>query len=337
MKNRIKLLYYFLSFLITKKNSEKSYLHVRKAYMEFYLWRWFDFICKINCFLRGKYKILESVGVLGKLNKETCEKISNQIDVNGYYVFDQLLNEDIVDKIYTFSLNKPINYLELKNNKTIDFSIFKKKYSENKNHSVRHQFLETKELLEFEPLKDLIFDGNFLHIANEYLKTKPILDIITLWWSRPLSVIPKDLQIPFKNSSAQMFHYDLDRLKFLKFFIYLTDVNNENGPHVYVKNSHKKPSFFIKSDGRYSDELINTKFSNNVLKLVGKKGTIIAVDTRGIHKGMELINGERLLFQIEFTNSLFGLNNLNQFDEKNIVNNRTEFEDTYKLFVNFEK
>ena len=32
----------------------------------------------------------------------------------------------------------------------------------------------------------------------------------------------------------------------------------------------------------------------------------MAVDTRGFHKGKELLKDNRLLFQIEFANSMFG-------------------------------
>lgn len=46
----------------------------------------------------------------------------------------------------------------------------------------------------------------------------------------------------------------------------------------------------------------------NIMRFVGKRGTILIVDTRGFHKGEKLINGKRLLFQIEFSNSLFGMN-----------------------------
>ena len=41
------------------------------------------------------------------------------------------------------------------------------------------------------------------------------------------------------SEAAQMFHFDLDRIKWLKFFIYLTDVKINSGPHVYVSGTHK--------------------------------------------------------------------------------------------------
>ena len=103
-----------------------------------------------------------------------------------------------------------------------------------------------------------------------------------------------------------MFHHDLDRLKFIKFFIYITDVDLDTGPHVYVRKSNLKSPAYILKDGRYSDELISENAGEDVISICGPKGSIIAVDTRGLHKGMEVNTSERLLFQLEFSNSLFG-------------------------------
>ena len=61
-------------------------------------------------------------------------------------------------------------------------------------------------------------------------------------------------------------------------------------------------------DGRIQDAEIYESFpKQDVLEIAGSKGTIIAVDTRGLHKGKVLERGERLLLQFEFTNSLFGV------------------------------
>ena len=40
--------------------------------------------------------------------------------------------------------------------------------------------------------------------------------------------------------SAQYFHYDLAHLKFLKFFIYLNDINQpSDGAHSFIKKTHE--------------------------------------------------------------------------------------------------
>ena len=145
-----------------------------------------------------------------------------------------------------------------------------------------------------------MFDQNLLHIASTYLKTTPILDLVSCWWSIPSN--EKGM-----NQAAQMYHHDMDRFKFLKFFFYITDVHSENGPHCYVQGSHNGVPKNLQKEGRFTDEEISKTFpSSDILEICGKKGTIIAVDTRGLHKGKNLIKGSRLLFQIQFSNSLFG-------------------------------
>ncbi len=104
-----------------------------------------------------------------------------------------------------------------------------------------------------------------------------------------------------------MFHFDLDRIRFLKVFFYLTDVNSATGPHMYIQRTHKsKPSGFFE-DRRFRDDEITTAFRpEEIVELVGAAGTIIAVDTIGLHKGKALTTGSRLILQFEFANSLFG-------------------------------
>ncbi|MCC7460196.1 MAG: phytanoyl-CoA dioxygenase family protein [Proteobacteria bacterium] len=104
-----------------------------------------------------------------------------------------------------------------------------------------------------------------------------------------------------------MFHFDMDRIKFLKFFLYLTDVTPQNGPHCYVEKSHRNLPTELRRDGRFKDEEIIRSFGkDSVLELCAPKGTLFAIDTRGLHKGIPLESGNRLIFQIEFANSMFG-------------------------------
>jgi len=93
----------------------------------------------------------------------------------------------------------------------------------------------------------------------------------------------------------------------MKFFFYITDVTSETGPHCFVKGSQGRLPKEINRDGRFEDKIIEQIYGKeNMLEICGKKGSIIAVDTRGFHKGKDLLNGKRLLFQIQFTNNLFG-------------------------------
>ena len=45
---------------------------------------------------------------------------------------------------------------------------------------------------------------------------------------------------------------------------------------------------------------------NDVIEFNAPRGTVIAEDTRGLHKGKHVTEGDRLVLQIQFSNSLFG-------------------------------
>lgn len=198
--------------------------------------------------------------------------------------------------IFEYAQKTPVSYLDVE---TGDYSDQKVLFDEANIVSPRYQF-SGNEILQCPELQELVFDPSLLSFAQEYLECKPILDLIAFWWSAPF-------QGKGKSVAAQMYHFDLDRIKFLKFFFYITDVDTETGPHCYVKGSHGKLPNEIDRDGRFEDDEIEKVYGKeNLMELCGKRGSIMAVDTRGFHKGKDLLKGKRLLFQIQFTNSLFG-------------------------------
>ena len=96
-------------------------------------------------------------------------------------------------------------------------------------------------------------------------------------------------------------------MSFLKFFCYLTDVGPENGPHTVVKGTHRKLPRTLRSDGRQTDDAVREAgLWDKVVSLSGPAGTMMAVDTVGLHKGLPPQAGDRCVLQVEFATSLFG-------------------------------
>ncbi len=109
------------------------------------------------------------------------------------------------------------------------------------------------------------------------------------------------------NADAMLFHFDKDRIAWLKCFIYLDDVSADNGPHCYVPGSNKNRSGALLHDGRFSDEEIEQYYGHDSIKTItGEAGSIIFGDTHCIHKGNVVNTGKRRLLQLEYCNSLFG-------------------------------
>ena len=94
------------------------------------------------------------------------------------------------------------------------------------------------------------------------------------------------------------FHYDLDDYRFLKFFIYLTDVDENCGPHEVVLGSHRGNKLFRFFNRRLDDHL-PCKFLPRIKTIIGKKGEGFFEDTLCYHRGIRP-NKARLIFQVQF-------------------------------------
>jgi hypothetical protein len=156
-------------------------------------------------------------------------------------------------------------------------------------------------------IAELARDPVLLSIAARYLESPPTLVGVNLFWSYPATVSAEQ-----HSYAAQMFHYDLDDFKFLKFFFYLTDVDETSGPHVIVRASHrsKRHSSFAErlKVRRYSDDEIRATYgAENIVTIMGPAGTGFAEDTLCIHKGQSPVTRERLILQFQYAFNDWGI------------------------------
>lgn len=103
-----------------------------------------------------------------------------------------------------------------------------------------------------------------------------------------------------KNSGAG-WHRDNHDCQF-KVLMYLSDVNEKNGPFQFITNSSKKyigypPPRTENYNTRFHDKTIENLIEKNenckIYDLIGEKGTVIIVDTTYIHRGKIIEEGER--------------------------------------------
>lgn len=287
----------FENSLKTNTNSKEEYVNLRNLFV-ITKGKLNDDLSKIINKKRGKYIKIENNGIIATKNNDELLNQVQQMREDGFYIFDAVLPQNMVESIFEYAKNTPVSYLEVvKENQ--DFTNSKVLFDEKNIISPRYEF-SGNETFGCSELQNLIFDQSLLAFAQEYLGCKPILDLVAFWWSAPFHG-------KGKSAAAQMYHFDLDRINFMKFFFYLTDVDAETGPHCFVKGSHGKLPKDINRDGRFEDDEIEKIYGkDNLLELYGKRGTIMAVNTRGFHKGKDLTKDKRLLFQIQFTNSMFG-------------------------------
>ena len=151
-------------------------------------------------------------------------------------------------------------------------------------------------------ISSIVSDPFLVDTVSTYLGAESHLLDYCLWYTFP-SASPS-------SDAAQLFHYDLDTLRWLKVFIFLSDVGAENGPHEYVEGSHQpgsKPISLLKRDyARLSDSEIDNFYSVNRKKLIARKGAVVLADTRCYHKGSNPTSGYRLVLQPIYAPSTFG-------------------------------
>ena len=290
-------LYGYIVFLFTNKTPYHSYRAMREL------------------FVRTQGGLNNFMGLLSRIRRAkktsnldtslfagaSIEPIIQDLHNNGYHLFSKQLPSKYIDALLHSASTTPASYVIVQKNNTfkIQHSQEREIFDPNNLKSPRY-FFTMQELLGFESLQDLLFEPFFLEVARRYLQCEPVLDLYTMWWSAPFGK-------KATAETAQMYHFDMDRLRFLKIFFYLNDVTPHNGPHMYVENSHKKLPKKFYDDRRFEDEEIAEAFAPEQIKQVcAPKGSIIFADTRALHKGEALLEGKRLIFQIEFANNLFG-------------------------------
>jgi hypothetical protein len=243
----------------------------------------------------------EPSGVLGVCSLQDAKRIADRIRADGYYIFDQKLPGEMCDRLLGFALNTPARVRPM----TGEHSLPKGEqiYDRNRPLAVRYDF-NVDDVLNFPDVQRLMADPSILWVAQSYLRTTPVADVTSMWWHTAFSDQPDE-------EAAQFFHFDMDRIKWLKFFIYLTDVGPSNGPHCFVKGSHRTkgiPSALLsKGYARIQDKEVFRHYPREAeVQFLAPRGTVIAEDTRGLHKGLEVRSGDRLMLQLQFSSSLFG-------------------------------
>lgn len=212
---------------------------------------------------------------------------------NGFYVFMHIVDPHITTAIREFAERAPAS--------ARGAGTPPARYPRG-NPAVGRYDISEEVALECAEVQEFATDPAMAAIARGYLGQPVLMDEVAFWWTTPA-------RSEDANINAQMFHQDRDRLSFLKFFIYLTDVTPDTGPHVYLRGSHRSVPRSLRGDGRQTDDAVREAgLGHEIKELCGPAGTLMAVDTIGLHKGKTPISGDRLALENEFATSLFGMN-----------------------------
>jgi hypothetical protein len=137
-------------------------------------------------------------------------------------------------------------------------------------------------------------------IAQAYLGAGAQLVSRQLWWT-----FPTDADEKTRKKAAHFFHRDIDDWAFLKFFFYITPVQQGDGSHHFVLQSHRPGWKQLTVEGfqkkRWTDAQVAGGYGAAAMReLHGPAGLGFAEDTFGLHKAQSPSVHPRLLVSLVF-------------------------------------
>lgn len=285
-------------FKRTGQTPVESYYAMRRLYV--HTNGWFNDTFQFIYGLANPYKPVKSLeaSLFKRFTWHHVKAAVQGLRRDGYYVFPQRIDSEHIDALMQHSLTTPAN-LQIRG-----------KYIENTNTRFNpnelvasiYRFPE-KGVVNIPAVQNLMADPVLISIAQQYMKSQVVYVNTGLSWITPYGGLQP------ASDLAQHYHFDMDRIKFMKFFLYLTDVDPLSGPHCYVRGSCQRKPRPLLEDRRFQDAELKGFYRDDDLKeLTAPRGTLLAVDTRGFHKAKVPTAGNRLMLQLEIASCLFGQN-----------------------------
>ncbi|MBF2004236.1 MAG: phytanoyl-CoA dioxygenase family protein [Chlorogloeopsis fritschii C42_A2020_084] len=258
-----------------------------------------------NYFLRSRFKNYkepakdERDSLFPELD---IDEIVKQLKVNGFYLGLNLpknIVAEIIDFAYShpcYGHRKPWLGFYYHQKEQIKLKLGKK--------FVLASYFNTA--LHCPAIQKLRNDPVLLAISTKYLETQPVIQGNELWWSFTSQASNSE-----KKRAFQMFHYDIDDYNFLKFFFYLTDVDETSGAHICIRGSHNKKKFthILFHKHETDKDIIDYYGKEQLVTICGKAGFGFVEDTLCFHKGTTPTAQDRLILQIEFATTDYKMQN----------------------------
>jgi ectoine hydroxylase-related dioxygenase (phytanoyl-CoA dioxygenase family) len=218
---------------------------------------------------------------------QNATDIAIEIEEKGYAKIENFLDIKQIDL-----LNQKVEEILSDANHIANQSKISQKDARNSQLYIQvlQPFLNTPEILNF------VFNDLIIDIAGAYLDCMPVLSTCNL---------RKSFINNLSEGGTQIYHADPNSPRFLKFFIYLNDVDIDGGPFCYVEGSHTK-KFEINGynwNQQYNWDLntINQIYGEDKVKyLTAKKGDLLVADTNGWHRGVKPLTTERTMLTLDY-------------------------------------
>lgn len=135
--------------------------------------------------------------------------------------------------------------------------------------------------LHCEAIRNIVYDAKIVEIARKYIGAEPLLFRTYLYWTHPGQPLGQD-QGAFR--ATPHFHFDVGDFRSVVVFTYLTDVDENSGPHVMIEGTHKRKTASQLISRQLSDDEAKEKFGEKIRVITGPKGTMFFEELTCWHK-----------------------------------------------------
>jgi hypothetical protein len=243
-----------------------------------------NFPWSLDAFLSASYP---GFSPIFDFDKSTINQAKSNLEEEGFFVFPDLLPAHIVDRL----------------NKVFDEFV-------TESHSGR--LIVNDPLINSREVQEIAFSLELLSIAGEWLQCMPIFNGVSAMVTNPTVAATQEELIQKVSGDAQLLHHDKDRIRWINFFLYLSDVPSEEwGAHVVYSATNKVGA--IRDNRIFESEIggfYGPEAYTNKRVILGQQGTLFAVDTSNLHRGSPVQFGQRRVLEVTFAASLFGATNV---------------------------
>lgn len=234
----------------------------------------------------GIAKLLPSVSVETRAKTTSNALYAERLTKEGILLLDDLISKsDLQSCLAQLSLKPLTDWYSGKQVAGINSKIPKE--FNKLNHAL-------EDVLSCSPLVKLANHPFILDLVSQYLGAKPTISSYQAWWT---------LGEHYQPGSAHyddVYHRDVDDLRFIKLFVYLTDTTIASGAHCFVKGSHLCDT--LARRGKISDEDVVGNFDPSLITTIaGYAGTAFLEDTWGIHRPLLATRGRRMIFSVIYS------------------------------------
>lgn len=127
-----------------------------------------------------------------------------------------------------------------------------------------------------------------IEMVRCYFGSEPTLWLSQIKWSSSVDakgrrLLPSTYDEPTQYDNHS-FHYDVNDIKSVTVFVYLTDVDTESGPHRVIKRTHKTQSIKKLLRIILDDNVAEKIYEAKIETILGTAGTAFIEDTLCYHK-----------------------------------------------------